>query len=330
MRVASFNLENLGMPGKTGVATSSRLAVLRPQLKRLKADIVCLQEINGETSPTADGRTLASLDRLIEGTPYQDFERVHSVDPIAGRLSDKHNLVVMSRWPIIGKRQIWHDHVSPTSYLPVSASPAADTATEITWDRPVLYCSVELPDGTTLHVFNLHLRAPLAAPIAGQKTGPFSWRSSSAWAEGFYLAMLKRSGQALETRIEIDRIFDAEPEAQILVCGDFNAAEREVPARIIAASVDDTANGELAGRALVHLERTVPQSQRFSVIHHGERLMLDHILISHALLARYRHFEVHNELLGDELFGFATIGENPESYHAPVVAEFDLDGSDSS
>ncbi len=108
----------------------------------------------------------------------------------------------------------------------------------------------------------------------------------------------------------------------ILVCGDFNAAEREVPARIISAGVDDTANGTLAGRALVHLERTIPESQRFSVIHHGQHLMLDHILISHSLLGRFRHFEVHNELIGDELFGFATIGENPESYHAPVVAEF--------
>ena len=115
------------------------------------------------------------------------------------------------------------------------------------------------------------------------------------------MAMLKRSGQALETRVEIDRILDATPDALILVCGDFNASEREVPARIIAAGDDDTENGELATRALVSLERTLPKSQRFSVIHHGERLMLDHMLVSHALLARYLNVEVHNELITDEL-----------------------------
>ncbi|MGI9463316.1 MAG: endonuclease/exonuclease/phosphatase family protein, partial [Aestuariivirgaceae bacterium] len=198
------------------------------------------------------------------------------------------------------------------------------SAQPVKWDRPLLHGVVRLPDGDALHLINLHLRAPLAAPVAGQKTGPFSWRSASGWAEGFYIAMLKRSGQALEVRMLIDRIFDTDPDALILVCGDFNAAEREVPARIIGAGVDDTGNGALAGRALVYLERTVPPAQRFSVIHHGEKLMLDHILISHQLLAHYRHFEVHNELLGDELFGYSAIADNPESYHAPVVAEFDF------
>lgn len=322
MRIGSFNLENLGTPGNKGVPLSARIGILRPQLERLNADIICLQEVNGEKTPGAEGRTLAALDTLIEDTPYEAYRRVHSVDPVAGRLSDKHNLVVLSRWPIRESKQIWHDRIAPLSYQPLTAAPAAVTSPDVTWDRPLLYCAIDLPDGAHLHIFNVHLRAPLAAPIAGQKAGPFSWKTSSGWAEGFYMSMLKRSGQALEMRMEIDRVFNADPDALVLVCGDFNAGEREVPARIIAASVDDTGNGELAGRALVHLERTVPESQRYSVIHHGERLMLDHILISHALLGRYRHFEVHNELISDELFGFAVIGENPESYHAPVVAEF--------
>ena len=322
MRIASFNLENLGTPGNKGVPLSARLDILRPQLERLNADIVCLQEVNAEKAPNVSGRGLIALDTLIKGTPYEDYSRAHSVDPVAGRLSDKHNLVVLSRWPIRGSRQIWHDRVAPLQYRPVTAEPAAATSADVNWDRPLLYCAVELPDGALLHIFNLHLRAPLAAPVAGQKTGPFSWKTASGWAEGFYMSMLKRSGQALETRMEIDHVFDTDRKALVLVCGDFNAADREVPARIIAAAVDDTANGQLANRALVYLERTIPESQRYSVIHHGERLMLDHILISHGLLGRYRHFEVHNELISDELFGFAMIGENPESYHAPVVAEF--------
>ena len=325
MRVASFNLENLGAEDSTGVAASSRLDVLRPQLERLNADILCFQEVNAEHGSSKGTRSLAPLELLLESTAYERFECAHSTDPKTGQLSDKHNLVVLSRWPIIEKKQIWHDHLTPSNHLPIFASPPAETALQVTWDRPLLYCRVQLPDRKPLHLFNLHLRAPLAAPIAGRKSGPFSWKTSSAWAEGFYLAMLKRSGQALETRIEIDRILDTQADAQILVCGDFNASEREVPARIIAANVDDTANGELAGRALVSLERSVPRSQRFSVLHHGERLMMDHMFISRSLLGAFRHLEVHNELISDELFGFATIGKNPESYHAPVVAEFDLE-----
>lgn len=324
MRVASFNLENLGGSNDESQEVDPRIAILRPQLERLNADILCLQEVNGTNVPESAERNLSALDRLIEGTSYQAFESANSVHPETGRLADKHNLVVLSRWEILEVDQVWHSFVPALSYSPVTALPADGSPLSMTWDRPFLHVTIALPSGARLHVLNLHLRAPLAAPVAGQKSGPFSWQSTAGWSEGFYMAMLKRSGQALEVRLRIDRILDSDPAAMILVCGDFNAEEREVPMRIISAGVDDTGNGALAGRSLVHLERTTPESQRFSVIHHGQKLMLDHILISHALLAGYRHFEVHNELIGDELFGFANIGENPESYHAPVVAEFDL------
>ncbi len=324
MRIATFNLENLGSSHGKGVQLETRIAVLRPQLERLDADIICFQEVNADKSANNIERSLEALDRLIENTIYAGFERAASVNPLTKRFSDKHNIVTLSRWPIEASEQIWHSLVPPVSYSPVTAVPPLADPVEVNWDRPLLYCSINIASGNRLHLINLHLRAPLAAPIAGQKIGQFSWKSTSGWAEGYYLALLKRGGQALETRLLIDRIFDAEPDALVLVCGDFNATELEGATRIIGASVDDTANGELASRSLVFLERAVPESRRFSVIHHGNKLMLDHILISHALLGRYRHFEVHNELISDELFGFAVIGKNPESYHAPVVAEFKL------
>lgn len=324
VRIATFNLENLGTSPRQAVPLAARLDILRPQFERLNADILCLQEVNADRQRKQKDRELLALDELVRHTPLEDYHRAHTVRSGTDKLADKHNLVALSKWPILDHVQIWHDHVPPPAYRAATATPSPEEASPVTWDRPLLYCTIALPGGQALHVINLHLRAPLAAPVSGQKEGGFAWKSASGWAEGFYIAMLKRSGQALEVRLLIDRIFAADPESMIVVCGDFNAAEREVPARIISASVDDTANGELASRALVPLERTIPQSQRFSVIHHGEKLMLDHILVSHSLLGRYRHFEVHNELLSDELFGYSMIGQNPESYHAPVVAEFDL------
>ena len=53
--------------------------------------------------------------------------------------------------------------------------------------------------------------------------------------------------------------------------------------------------------------------------------MLDHILVSRKLLAGFRHAEIHNELLTDELVAFFSGRRDADSYHAPVVAEFDLD-----
>jgi exonuclease III len=52
--------------------------------------------------------------------------------------------------------------------------------------------------------------------------------------------------------------------------------------------------------------------------------MLDHVLVSPALFARYRSVEVLNEALEDEAAAGRRDPPNPESYHAPVVATFEL------
>jgi hypothetical protein len=94
--------------------------------------------------------------------------------------------------------------------------------------------------------------------------------------------------------------------------------------RIIRGDEEDTGNGHLAMRMLVPAERSLPEARRFSVIHHGRPVMLDHILMSRPLLGWYRGVEIHNESLGDELVSPATVQGTPESYHSPMVAEFAL------
>ena len=324
MRLASFNLENLDDEAAGAPPFVERIAVLRPQLQRLDADVLCLQEVDAQRDRKGSQRRFRALDRLLESMAYASFHRVGSGRREGGEPMSKHNLVILSRWPIVASRQLHHDLVPPASYRPVTAEPAASEAEPVLWDRPILQASVGLPDGRRLEVVNLHLRAPLAAPIAGQKLGAFAWKSVPAWAEGFFLASLKRCGQALEGRRLVDQIFDADPEALIAVCGDFNAEAQETPLRIVRGDLEDTGNGALAARSLVPLERALPESQRFSVLHQGRRLMLDHMLVSRSLLAFHQAIEVHNEALGDELVAYATGNQSPESFHAPLVATFRL------
>ncbi len=108
--------------------------------------------------------------------------------------------------------------------------------------------------------------------------------------------------------------------------GDFNCVEREVPFEIIRGGEDQTGSGALAARAMIPLEHAVPEDLRFSVLHAGRKSMLDHVLVSRALLAFYRGAEIHNEALGDEVIGYANVHRSPESYHAPVVVELALPG----
>jgi predicted extracellular nuclease len=161
--------------------------------------------------------------------------------------------------------------------------------------------------------------------VVGQKESPFVWKSVPGWAEGFFLSALKRMGQALELRFTIDQIFEADEQAMIAVCGDFNAEDHETPLRLVAGAEDDTGNGRLAARSLVVVDRAIPHDRRFSVLHHGRPQMLDHILISQSLMGKLRSAECQNEALEDEVVGYAKVQHSTASYHAPLVAEFGLD-----
>lgn len=313
VRLATFNVEGLDEDEDFDV----RLKVLRPQLVRLEADILCLQEVNTQKAALGEERVLRALRRLLEGTAYAPFHTIATTGK-EGRLRDIHNLVILSRFPFLETRQYWHDLVpEPRCPVPLGEISAA-------WDRPILYVALDAGFGKPLHIINVHFRAPLAVAIPGQKAKPFAWKSTASWAQGFYLAAVKRAGQALETRLLVDGIFDRDNEALIAVCGDFNAESDADPVRIVAASEEETGSGALTGRHLVPLEEGLSEGDRYSVLHAGRKIMLDHILASRALLAGFEGLRIHNEGLEDEVIGYTLVERSAVSFHAPLVAEFRL------
>ncbi len=321
-RIATFNLENLDEAASTRAFVAARVAVLRPQLLRLKADVLCLQEVSAH-GKGHHHRSLDALDHLLADTPYAGYQRFASTGPHGDAPADIHNLVVLSRWPFRQTRQIRHDLVPALSYTPVTATPAA-APIDGRFDRPLLHAELELPDGRVLQVVNLHLRSPLAAVIPGQKRSSLVWRSVGGWAEGYFLAAMKRNAQALEARLLVDQLFDADAAGLIAVCGDFNAEAREVPVRTVQGNVDDTGNSGLASRVLTVADAAVPAPQRFSIRHSGLKIMLDHVLVSPALHDRQRNVEVLNEALADEVLDADPATPPLGSFHAPLVAEFNL------
>jgi len=317
MRIATFNIESLDVP------IEPRAAILRPALERLEADVLCLQEINGQRVPNNPERTFLALDQLLAGTGYASYHRASTTSTDHPGAASVHNLITLSRFPIVRKKQVWHNVLAPAEMHLHTATPNAGTPTAIHFDRPLLLTEIDLGQ-LTLNIVNVHLRAPLATHVPGQKISPFSWKSVSAWAEGYYLSGLKRTGQALELRLLIDELFDEKSEAFILVAGDFNAEDHETPLRIVIGAPEDTGNASLASRALVVLDRAMEPARRFSILHHGRPQMLDHLLASHALYGRFRSITVHNEALGDEAIGYAKGLEAAGSYHAALVATFAL------
>ncbi|MBP2297347.1 endonuclease/exonuclease/phosphatase family protein [Azospirillum picis] len=319
-RIATFNLENLD-DDADDLPFEERIATLRPQLERLEADILCLQEVDAQHPVKSEPRILRALGRLLEGTRYQGW---HVTAGDAQSPADRHNPVIVSRWPVRSARLLRHDLVPPPRVRFATAAPPEEQETEVAWDRPVLHAEIELPGARTLHVFDLHLRAPIAAPVPGQKAGAQVWKTAAGWAEGFYLASIKRAGQALETRMAVDRLFDEDPDALIVVAGDCNADLEQTAVRIIRAAPDFTGNPELADRVLEPLEQAIAEERRYTVLHAGTPVLLDHLLASPRLAAAARDVAIHNEELTDEVFHPDV--PSPVSYHAPVVAGFLLPG----
>lgn len=322
MRIATFNLENLDDRRGEQPTLAERIRLMRPQLLRLDADILCLQEIHGQGRVGA--RDLRALDELLEETPYAEFERVSTLVEGEDQVYDERNLVVLSRYPIERSVQYRHDFAPPPQYRRVTAVPPDTQAVEISWERPIQRAGIRLPDGRLLEVLNLHLKSRIPADIPGGKVDAYTWRNASAYAEGSFVSAVARVGQALEARLLVDRIFDEDPDALVAVCGDLNGDAEDIELLALRGDLEDTGNPADAGRVLVLCERNIPESTRYSLLHQGQGVMFDHILASRALLAGFTGAEVHNELLHDESAAFATDEKFPESDHAPVVADFGL------
>lgn len=323
LRIATFNLENLDDQPGDRPTLAERIAVMRPQLLRLRADVLCLQEVNGQEHDD-EPRSLTALQTLLDDTPYAGYHVTHTLTT-NNEAYDERNLVIVSRFPILSTQQFKHDLTPKPRYRKVTAEPEEPDADDVSWERPILYAQLDLGNGQTLHVINLHLKSKIPSYIAGQQRNRWTWRTVSGWAEGYFLSSMKRVGQALEARRLIDQIFDdAGEEAAIAICGDFNADCDSVPVWAIRGRVEDTGNPDLRRRVMVPCENSIPESSRYSLLHLGTGEMLDHILVSHSLVASYRGTEVHNETLPDESGAFRTDVQFPESDHAAVVAEFVL------
>jgi endonuclease/exonuclease/phosphatase family metal-dependent hydrolase len=104
LRVAAFNLENLDDKPGQGPSVDERIALTRPQLLRLRADILSLQEVNGQEEPGQPRRLLA-LAKLLANTRYAGYQQVSTMTEDGMQVYDERNLVILSRFEITEHHQ---------------------------------------------------------------------------------------------------------------------------------------------------------------------------------------------------------------------------------
>lgn len=321
LKIATYNLENFDDKPGQNPTLDQRIALMKPQLIRLDADILCLQEVNGQEIE-GQPRQLLALQQFIAGTQYENYHLVSTKTTNGYQVYDERNLVILSKYEIESFNQYRNSLINPLMYRPVTAIPLDVEAKNVKWERPLLMAKIKLPSNQVLNVLNLHLKSKIPSNVDGQRLNAYTWRTASGWAEGYFISSMKRVGQALETRILVDQIFDEDENAFVAVCGDFNAKSDDVPVLAIAGRIEETGNGNLARRVLYPCESGIPDSHRYSLFHHGKGEMIDHLLVSRNMLQYYQGTEIHNELLHDESLAFADDKKYPESDHAPIVAAF--------
>jgi exonuclease III len=77
LRIATFNVENLDDKPDEEPSLQERIPLMRPQLTRLAADVLCLQEVHGQKEDD-EPRRLLVLEQLLEGTPYAAYHVAHT------------------------------------------------------------------------------------------------------------------------------------------------------------------------------------------------------------------------------------------------------------
>ncbi|MEP3045571.1 MAG: endonuclease/exonuclease/phosphatase family protein [Roseibium sp.] len=324
MKLATFNLESFGANRLNEDDLGPRIEALRPKILELEADILCLQEVNAQKVRGAEQRQFQALDQLLSGTRYEAYQRVSSDWAPGEGPGNRHNLLILSRYPITEVESLFNRHANPPRWLPMSADPAYDSAQNVTFERPILKTTIDLGRPKPLHLFVVHFRAPIAAAIRGGKNEDRSWKSLTAWAEGYQLSILKQTAQALELRLAVEALFEEDEHAEVILTGDFNATGETGTLRLLRADPDDTGSPDFVHRRLYQLDASLPIEKRQTVIHKGKGLTLDHVLASSALTDRVSDVRVYNHALPDEIYDDDD-DDYAGSYHAAMRVEFDID-----
>lgn len=154
-----------------------------------------------------------------------------------------------------------------------------------------------LVDGEEVTVVVTHFKSKSGdTPLSGAVQPPVEVTSA------------QRIAQAQAVNAFVSDMLDTDPNAKIVVLGDMNDFEFSTPLM------------ELAGDDLTNLSDLLPEGDAYSFNFNGNSQLLDHILVSDALLDTAQVDVVHlnSDFPSDEV----------ASDHDPIVAYFDLDNPD--
>ncbi len=287
--IGSWNLENLFRPGgpfgpKDEATYEAKVDGLAATIRGTGVDALAVQEVG-------DPRALADLVSEL-GTGWSAvtatvFEARHPI-----------RVGVVSRLPL---RVVAEAAPFPAGLAPIQVGDEGPTVTSTTaMGRGALAVEVTEAGGGTITVVAVHLKSKLLSFPPGPDGRPrFNPRDEGERARIAAYALGRRTGEAVTVRALVDRLLDGEGRVRpLVVAGDFNDGPEAATTQIFhgppgselgTPGADQPDKGD--GARLWNLAPLLPAGERFSRVYHGRGELIDHLLVSHALLGRAT--EVH-------------------------------------
>ncbi len=275
--VATWNVENLFRPGEDpsgptdAEAYRTKLDELAATIAATGADVVGLQEVGSE----------GALADLVDRLPGEGWAGELSSAPDGRGIA----VAVVSRLPL-------SDRVDVVDLADGLAGGRVTDAggTLSRMGRGALDVTVTLPDGSTLRLVTCHLKSKLLT-FPGQR---FSPRDEDERARYAVYALNRRAAEAGTVRVHANEVLDGQGrERALLVVGDLNDTPEAATTSLLlgpGGSEIGTA-GALRpdagdGARLWNLAPLIPEAERFSRVYRGRGELIDHVLVSRALLER--------------------------------------------
>jgi exonuclease III len=236
----------------------------------INADIILLQEIASESI----------IKRIIArmGINYSCFFATPDQNGVGNVVLYKQKDTVCESIPAV-------------TSLPVFIEGDTDTIGSRIWSRRDFVHMKTTWQGKKLHVVGVHIKANFLVPEKNTAGEVQSMTTQIATADGLIRSEVFRFSQAKKLRELIDTFFVADPNASVIVGGDFNAEENCAVYRIIRGVIEDSPD------TLIESSLRVEQEKRFSSLSttFGRMRLIDHILISKNLEPHLTDVQILNK-----------------------------------
>ena len=309
--VATWNLENLFQP-KTGasadvtIAYDAKLRALSGTIIDLGIEVLAAQEI-GEAAALAD---------LVERLPGTWHTALADPDGRGIRVG------VISKFPFTAAEQIvdFPDHLQP-----IQIDDTGATLNQM--GRPALHTTIDTPH-TPIDLISVHLKSKLLS-FPGGRFAPTDEHERSRFA---VYALHRRAAEAAAVRSHVtDTLAGAGRTRALVVAGDLNDGPAAATTQILhgppgseigTAGYKRPDTGD--GQRLWNLSPLIPESQSFSRIYQGNGELIDHILVSHALVKSAKTVTTGAIQIPSTTENPADHTSTSGSDHRPVVTRIDL------